>query len=136
MNFIFKWNNYGIPQGTPISAVLSNIFMIDFDLSMKQFVEKIGGVYWRYSDDIVVICPQDLEEEVENYVAQLVQAQGEKLKINAAKTEVSRFKVFGNRFICSVCKPDGSWQKGRMQYLGFYFDGKKYNFLSNSYDIV
>ena len=119
-----NWRSYGIPQGTPISAVLSNIFMIDFDLKMTAFANEIGGTYWRYSDDILVICPQNLEERAEQYVTELLQAQGKKLKINNTKTEVSRFEITGNnKFICSVRNKDGKWQKGRMQYLGFYFDG-------------
>lgn len=112
-NRSINWKNYGIPQGTPISAVLSNIFMIDFDIKMKALTDEIGGTYWRYSDDILIICPQEFEAKVEEYAAQLVQEQGEELKINNAKTEVSRFEILGNsKFTCSVRKGDGTWQKG------------------------
>ena len=125
-NGSINWNDYGIPQGTPISAVLSNIFMIDFDIQMQNLSEDIGAIYWRYSDDILVICDQCDEGKVEEYVERLVVQQGEKLKINSTKTEVARFEIAkNNKFSCSVRKEDGTWKTGRMQYLGFYFDGTR-----------
>ncbi|HYM36434.1 MAG TPA: reverse transcriptase domain-containing protein, partial [Steroidobacteraceae bacterium] len=46
----------GIPQGTPISASLSNLYMVDFDLATKGYCDSIGALYRRYSDDILVVC--------------------------------------------------------------------------------
>jgi RNA-directed DNA polymerase len=48
---------FGIPQGTPISAILSNIYMMGFDLAMQQRIHHIGGLYYRYCDDILLIVP-------------------------------------------------------------------------------
>lgn len=48
---------YGIPQGTPISDLLANIYLIDFDIEMKSYCDARGGTYYRYSDDILVILP-------------------------------------------------------------------------------
>lgn len=47
----------GIPQGTPISASLSNLYMTRFDAEMEAEAAKRGALYQRYSDDILVACP-------------------------------------------------------------------------------
>ncbi len=49
----------GIPQGTPISAVLSNIYMLDFDRAVSKQIENVGGLYRRYCDDILCIVPTE-----------------------------------------------------------------------------
>ena len=56
----------GIPQGSPISACLSNIYMIDFDLRMKEIIEsgEENGLYRRYSDDIIVIVDSSKAEKI------------------------------------------------------------------------
>lgn len=51
-------NNFGIPQGSAISAVLSNIYMLDFDKTVKNLVEEKQGLYMRYSDDFIIILPK------------------------------------------------------------------------------
>lgn len=47
----------GIPQGSPISSLLSNFSMLDFDCAMATNVASWGGLYRRYSDDILVVVP-------------------------------------------------------------------------------
>lgn len=48
---------YGIPQGSALSAVLSNFYAIDFDNTMNSLVEENHGIYRRYSDDYIMIIP-------------------------------------------------------------------------------
>ncbi|MEN6370608.1 MAG: antiviral reverse transcriptase Drt2 [Armatimonadota bacterium] len=50
-------DTYGIPQGSPISAVLSNLYLLSFDIALSDKVKECGGLYRRYSDDILVVCP-------------------------------------------------------------------------------
>lgn len=107
-------HHFGIPQGSPISAVLSNAYMLEFDRRMVKLAAEVGGVYRRYSDDILWICPNEFEQKVtatvDDYLAEL------KLKANFDKTERSAFSGDSDTGITSD-RP--------LQYLGFTFDGRR-----------
>jgi RNA-directed DNA polymerase len=45
----------GIPQGSPISSVLANLYMLDADLRLYEQLHDCGASYRRYSDDILII---------------------------------------------------------------------------------
>ena len=47
-------NTYGIPQGNPISAPLSNLYLSDVDHEMVNMGEASGYRYLRYADDIAI----------------------------------------------------------------------------------
>ncbi|KZE77152.1 hypothetical protein HX030_12645 [Myroides odoratimimus] len=81
----------GIPQGLPVSAVLANLYLFDFDSSIiEKIVHELGGFYRRYSDDILIITSPDKEELIEDFVKKEI----EKYKINLSidKTEKFIFK--------------------------------------------
>ena len=82
-------NKYGIPQGTPISAVLANLYMWPVDVAMKTACDQLGALYQRYSDDILVICKPDDEPVLEA----LLKSEIGKLKLTVKdeKTEKSLF---------------------------------------------
>jgi RNA-directed DNA polymerase len=120
-----NWKAYGIPQGTPISTVLSNIAMIDFDISINNYIKSMGGMYWRYSDDIMIICPPECEAFIEQEIDRNLSEQGGTLKINKGKTEAAKFQNENNKVICQVKNNDGTWAKGSVQYLGLCFNGVK-----------
>ena len=46
--------NNGLPQGTPISPMLTNIIMIPFDHEINRILHSRGFVYTRYADDIQI----------------------------------------------------------------------------------
>ncbi|GGB01988.1 antiviral reverse transcriptase Drt2 [Agarivorans gilvus] len=103
---------YGIPQGSPISALLSNIYMFNFDLEMKKYMNIHGGKYYRYCDDMLFIVPTPLRDKVAGYARQEVDKL--KVSINPNKTELRTFYF-----------KDGVLNSDRMlQYLGFMFDGE------------
>lgn len=81
--------SFGIPQGTPISAVLANLYMWPVDLAMKAACDSVGGLYQRYSDDILIICPSSEEAALEV----LLKAEVGKLQltIKDEKTEKAVF---------------------------------------------
>jgi hypothetical protein len=75
----------GIPQGTPISASLSNLYMTEFDLEMQAEAAKRGALYQRYSDDILVACPPTRGNVLEALVEEKLREHG--LELQSAKTE-------------------------------------------------
>jgi len=101
----------GIPQGSPISALLSNIYMSTFDKEISILTNNLGGRYYRYCDDILCIVSEETSEEVEETV--LKKTQDLKLDINTEKTKTSSYKFKNGKILCD--KP--------LQYLGFIFDG-------------
>jgi len=95
-------NGYGIPQGTPISAALSNLYMWELDVVMAAACLQNGAFYQRYSDDILLAVPSDVEASLADLLVQTL--AGLKLKLNAEKTE---------RIIFDLSLPE------TIQYLGF-----------------
>jgi hypothetical protein len=50
--------NNSLPQGSPLSPLLSNMIMVPFDFAMYYSIKHFGGVYTRYADDILISLPQ------------------------------------------------------------------------------
>ncbi|HHQ4763781.1 TPA: antiviral reverse transcriptase Drt2 [Aeromonas veronii] len=103
----------GIPQGTSISALLSNIYMLDFDKKTKDIVTSISGEYYRYCDDMLFIIDSDKTRELISLVTQSISEL--KIEINDKKTEIRTFHTC--RGVQKCDKP--------LQYLGFIFDGER-----------
>src|SRR5574337_290252 len=55
----------GIPQGAPISPLLSNLYMRRFVLGWKQFglERRLGSRIVTYADDLVILCKRGKAEE-------------------------------------------------------------------------
>lgn len=111
----------GIPQGTPISSVLSNIYMFDVDHQIATLMKTMGGTYYRYCDDMLVIVPADKKNEVAGQLNMLI--INLKLRLNESKTEIREFRYANNGRI----KADKA-----LQYLGFVFDGQNVRIRSAS----
>jgi RNA-directed DNA polymerase len=100
----------GIPQGSPISACLSNLYMLEFDAAVASAVSAVGGLYRRYCDDIMVVVPPGSEQSIRQLVTLQIAIRG--LTINEAKTDRAAFPV-GTRQSADKA----------IQYLGFLFNG-------------
>ena len=88
----------GIPQGSPLSGLLANIYMLRFDIAIKKYLEKFSASYFRYCDDILIIVPSDDIEhlkDIQNYIS--FQIENQKLQIQESKTEIVFFKKIDNR---------------------------------------
>lgn len=109
--------DHGIPQGSQISALLSNIYMLDFDRAMCLAVGHLGGSYRRYSDDLLVIVPSDYgPDNILHIVKENLAELGKTTELNVDKTEVAYFQKSINGHLRSD-RP--------LQYLGFTFDGER-----------
>lgn len=80
---------HGIPQGSPVSAALSNIYMLSFDSRIRKETESRGGLYRRYCDDILVVIPDTDIKPIQDLVDSELRAL--KLTMQHSKTVVSRF---------------------------------------------
>jgi RNA-directed DNA polymerase len=106
---------FGIPQGTPLSGLFANISLIEFDNRLHEHFSAIGGSVRRYSDDIAILVPSEVNPNtVISFVRQKLVEIG--LSISEHKTEISKFVQHEDGLI-SADKP--------FQYLGFTFDGNK-----------
>ncbi|WP_083669965.1 reverse transcriptase domain-containing protein [Paenibacillus amylolyticus] len=110
----------GIPQGTAISAVLANIYAYEIDQKLNQYASIRGGIYRRYSDDIIVVIPIDdnsfgNNEDYETYIKKVV--EDNKIEMGANKTSCMYY------YDKSVYKKLDGTEKGLLDYLGFAFDG-------------
>jgi RNA-directed DNA polymerase len=109
-------NNFGIPQGSPISATFSNVYMLSFDQACVKHFDEIDVFYRRYSDDIIVVCNSSQHAAVIDFISNEILKLGPSMKISAEKTEVSTFS----------CALDGQLSCDRpVTYLGLTFDGER-----------
>lgn len=112
-------NKKGIPQGSPISAFLSNLYLLEFDTFVHHLSNKLNATYRRYSDDIIIICNNADAKSIENQVLKKIKAF--KLEINQSKTDVTYFRLNQQNIL------RGYHEKGNykhLQYLGFEFNGQ------------
>ena len=91
-------DNKWIVQWSPISWIFANIYMIDFDKKIKDFIEnKKWWKYYRYSDDILIIIPWNNNElfyEISNFIESKIW----NLYINIQKKKSEIF-IFSNNKI-------------------------------------
>ncbi|MFZ6009723.1 MAG: reverse transcriptase/maturase family protein, partial [Bacteroidota bacterium] len=123
----------GIPQGSSISAFLSNLYLFDFDQHFHSLSKTMGFVYRRYCDDLLFICPSAMSKEIQKEVLTEIDKCG--LKIQTNKTELIEFKKNSKGVIRAFDRKkieyksaelnsanEGSFYKN-LQYLGFEFNG-------------
>jgi len=79
----------GIPQGSPLSPLLSNLYMRRFILGWKRlgYVLRFGAEIVNYADDLVLCCRRGAKEAL----AAMRQLMGRiKLSVNEEKTRLCR----------------------------------------------
>lgn len=118
---------YGIPQGSPISGILANVYMLDVDKQINNAVNELGGMYIRYSDDFMIILPDapeiDAAKELKR-IADMVK-QAPRLTLEPSKTQYFRFEN-GVLTDCGKFFHENADDSSRtINFLGFSFDGQK-----------
>ena len=76
-----------------MSAVLSNVLLLEFDREVNDWVTELGGLYRRYCDDVMVVIPL----EHEDMISELVYYEMGRLnqECNSEKTEIAHFHEAG-----------------------------------------
>ncbi|PNR98021.1 group II intron reverse transcriptase/maturase [Petrotoga olearia] len=93
----FEGTEVGVPQGGPLSPLLSNIMLNELDKEL----ERRGHRFVRYADDMVILCKskKSAKRTLENILPYI---EGKLfLKVNREKTEVghiSKVKFLGYTF--------------------------------------
>lgn len=128
-------NPIGIPQGSAMSALLSNIYLIDYDEVMYAKAKAEGFIYRRYCDDILIICDTEKATKLQNFAIEKIKTDYH-LTIQSKKVETIDFH-FNSKNIIRAFKRDKNnldvpvetdvknEQKfyKSLQYLGFEFNG-------------
>lgn len=118
--------DFGIPQGTPISDLIANFYLIDFDEDVNRWAMQRGGIYRRYSDDIIIVLPKtsmSASHEAKNYLQDQIQLHGRRLRIQDKKVCICEFSsTLGAIDFRHVY---GSSSKNGLEYLGFEYDGRR-----------
>lgn len=82
--------NGGLPQGTPISPLITNVMMIPVDFKLSKAFrdyDKQQFVYTRYADDFIISSKYDFDvHKVEKLVVDTLKSFGAPFSINASKT--------------------------------------------------
>lgn len=120
----------GIPQGLPVSTVLANLYLLEFDRLMLQEGRQKGILFYRrYSDDIIILCAPGAMSSLAEYVTECITTYG--LKISQEKTEQYLLKnmvynLRGDQRITSIRIGENRYTIGvPITYLGLEFNGYK-----------
>lgn len=98
----------GLPQGSPISPVLSNLYLDEID----ERIESHGVRLVRFADDFLLLCKKErTARKALLRMGALLEAHG--LKIHPDKTRVvpfeQSFAFLGHLFVRSMVVEDSKW---------------------------
>lgn len=118
----------GVPQGVPISAVMSNVYTIKFDQEIKAVVEKNNGIYRRYSDDFIIVIPKSISgveytEKQFKDIVQIIHREATKNKLVIAREKTELYKKVNDKIYIFAEEP--LQNKSYIDYLGFVYDGSR-----------
>jgi Reverse transcriptase (RNA-dependent DNA polymerase) len=120
-------SNCGVPQGAPISDLLANLYMFDFDKHMHNYAKQLGGTYLRYSDDIIIVLPGDATagQSAKEEAIKVLEACAPGLAFKLEKTFMYEFtpKSSGGQNFTRLLGQANQGANG-LEYLGFRFDGQ------------
>jgi RNA-directed DNA polymerase len=102
----------GVPQGSPISPLYSNIYLnlLDQLWHKRGYPEKLGATLHRFADDAILVCRQGGHQALEAFEA-ISRRMG--LVVNREKTRITKltdgFHFLGFQFIKRRSPTSGKW---------------------------
>ena len=94
--------NGGLPQGTPISPMLTNLMMIPFDHAVSNTLSKQRMVYSRYADDIQISSRYSFDyQKTVRYLDEVLRRFSAPFEIKAQKTHYGSRS--GHNFMLGAC---------------------------------
>lgn len=119
-------NPYGIPQGSPISALLANVYMLEVDKKVHDIVTSLNGLYMRYSDDFIIILPNIAKSAAEKKLSEIIELINQTKGLTLQNEKTQFFSFDGTSVTnCSLDFNTNADNKNRyINFLGFTFDGK------------
>ena len=115
--------SYGIPQGSPISATLANVYMLDADKLINEKVLEHNGFYMRYSDDFMIVLPEQEGYEIFREVIEIIKGIPN-LYLENKKTQFFRVDLPSVINVSREFAADADDSKKKINFLGFSYDGK------------
>lgn len=114
----------GIPQGSPVSGLLANISLLEFDSWVQaQLTSYDIQFYQRYSDDIIVVCPIDKIEKV--YADIIAELRNHGVSASTKKTEAFTKRHGKLDNIVSTLESRANTRRQNVQYLGLEWNGEQ-----------
>lgn len=116
----------GIPQGSPISDIIANLYLRYFDMAVVKHLSSFEfGCYRRYSDDLLIVCPPESVKEIYEYIC--ARMKTERLNIKQAKTEAlvldnNSSTVTDITYSITGRSEHEKSERHTLQYLGFEMD--------------
>lgn len=125
-SWIQKNKGCGIPQGSPISGALANVYMLEADKEIHTFVSEHEGLYMRYSDDFIIILPHISETDAIDAFKQIrtILAQHPGLNLQPSKTQYYYFHEKQIQNCREKIDRNASTENHQLNFLGFTFDGR------------
>lgn len=118
-------NTFGIPQGSPISGLLANVYMLEVDKAVNDLVQEHNGLYMRYSDDFIVVLPDKGSTTLQILKSVSSSFNGiPGLTLEPNKTQYFRYENTELENCGALFDVSPEEQKRFINFLGFTFDGK------------
>jgi RNA-directed DNA polymerase len=102
----------GVPQGSPISPLYSNIYLnlLDQVWHKRGYPQKLGATLYRFADDAILVCRKNARQALEAFAAI---ARRMDLVVHPDKTRITNltdgFDFLGFEFVKRRSPTSGKW---------------------------
>lgn len=138
----FKRTNEGMPQGGPLSPILSNIMLNELDQELERREHKFA----RYADDCVILCKsRRAAERVMESIIKFIEKEL-KLKVNRSKSTIAKlskikflgygFSVSKGKYTPRVHKKSKKKLKDKIRNILKRNSGKSYSLVKNELTLL